>query len=78
MRVGRAMLHHGRFVDHLRIINYGCIVDTVAGLVIRVLRIFLTFECLNILGAKVGAKALLAVVAGEEAIHVAGVVRVPS
>ena len=72
------MLHHRRFVGHLRVINYGCVVDTVAGLVVRVLCVFLTFECLNILGAKVGTKALLAVIAGEEAIHVTGVVRISS
>ena len=76
--MSRTVLHHRRFIGHLRIVDYSCIIDAIAGLVVRVLGIVLTSECLNILGTKVRPKALLTIIARQEAIHVAGIVRVPS
>ena len=74
------MLHHRRFVRHMRIIDYCCIIDTIAGLVVRIISIVLvlTSECLNILRTNISPKALLTIIARQEAIHVGGVVRVSS
>ena len=69
------MLHHSRFSGHMRVIDYCCIIDAIAGLVVRVFSIVLTSKCLYILGADIRTEALLTIIARQEAIHMRGVVR---
>ena len=74
------MLHHRRFIGHMRIINYCCIIDTIASLVVRIISIVLvlTSQCLDILRTNISPKALLTIIARQEAIHVGGVIGVSS
>ena len=61
--VGRAVLHHGGFSRNMRVIDYCCIIDAIAGLVVRIFSIVLTSECLYILGTNIRPEALLTIIA---------------
>ena len=72
------MLHHRCFVLNMWIIDYCCIIDAIAGLVVRIISLVFTSESLNILGTNIRSKALLTIIARQESIHMGGVVRVTS